>query len=435
MVKKDNFFWIGYSDLMTSLFFIMLVLFVVTIGYLQHQKNATEKQLKKIQELQTSVQQLPSGYFEYQPQYKRFKLKKQIQFAVGKSEINPVYNQYLYSVGKSIAQLIENLKNEEKFKGLDIKYLVVVEGMASRTKDNFKYNFELSYERALALYRLWQHQKITFNPNVCEIQIAGSGTQGIREFSGVEESKNQQFLIHIIPKIGKIEVNPEENNNMLQPQGHTTSIALKRRTTRFGIVSVFQKADLRLEITSKRPDKKNENILLCIPAAFSMPRSGIDGLFIEKGELISSKPNGMNGGFIIDSGNNIFIENISQANLTYLGASYLKNKSSIFQQALLIDDGNVIPCSLWSNSPIKKYQRRALAFIDSQLYLIESNDLLTIQDFQSCLVELGVQKAICTDMASYSYGWYRYEGKIIDIGKEAVGNGTQKQSNWLIFKR
>lgn len=48
-MRKDNFFWISYSDLMTSLFFIMMVLFVVTIGYLQYQKNATEKQLAKIQ--------------------------------------------------------------------------------------------------------------------------------------------------------------------------------------------------------------------------------------------------------------------------------------------------------------------------------------------------------------------------------------------------
>jgi outer membrane protein OmpA-like peptidoglycan-associated protein len=201
-MKKEGFFWISYSDLMTSLFFIMLVLFVVTIRYLQYQKNATEKQLKKIQELQTSVQKLPSEYFEYQKQYKRFKIKEQIQFPTGKSEINPVYYSYLTNVGNSIAELISDLKNDTKFKGLDIKYLIVIEGMAS--KDSFKYNFELSYERALALYSLWKERGIIFDPKVCEIQIAGSGTEGIREFSGDLEKKNQQFLIHIIPKMGKI---------------------------------------------------------------------------------------------------------------------------------------------------------------------------------------------------------------------------------------
>ena len=66
-MKNNNFFWVSFSDLMTSLFFIMLVLFVVTIGYLQFQKKATEEQLEKIKELQTAVQQLPAEYFSYQP--------------------------------------------------------------------------------------------------------------------------------------------------------------------------------------------------------------------------------------------------------------------------------------------------------------------------------------------------------------------------------
>lgn len=187
---------------MTSLFFIMLVLFVVTIGYLKVQINATEKQLKMIQELQASVQQLPESYFEYQPQYKRFKLKRQIQFSTGSALIDPYYFDYLNGVGNSISVLIQKLNNETKFKGLDIKYLVVVEGMAS--KDPYTLNFELSYQRSLALYRLWKTTGISFDPKICEVQIAGSGTEGIREFSGEEEIKNQQFLIHIIPKMGKI---------------------------------------------------------------------------------------------------------------------------------------------------------------------------------------------------------------------------------------
>ena len=64
-------------------------------------------------------------------------------------------------------------------------------------------NFELSYKRALALYSFWKIKKIEFKPETCDIQIAGSGTGGVREYSGDEEYKNQQFLIHIVPKIGK----------------------------------------------------------------------------------------------------------------------------------------------------------------------------------------------------------------------------------------
>lgn len=204
-MKNNNIFWIGYSDLMTSLFFIMLILFVTTIGYLQSQKKATENQLKKIAELQTAVKRLPEVYFEYQPQYKRFKLKKQIQFDLGKAEIKSEYSNYLINVGVSINSLIDSLYLKDKYKNFEIKYLVVIEGMASI--DNYNQNFELSYERAYSLYKLWKYKiknGIIFNPNYCEIQIAGSGTEGIREYNGTQEYKNQQFLIHIVPKIGKI---------------------------------------------------------------------------------------------------------------------------------------------------------------------------------------------------------------------------------------
>ncbi|MGQ1890246.1 OmpA/MotB family protein [Thermophagus sp. OGC60D27] len=202
-MKKDNIFWISYSDLMTSMFFVMLVLFVVTIGYLKNNLETTEEQLEKIQELQTAVQKLPEQYFEYQPEYKRFKLNKQIQFDKGSAEIKPEYFSYLIEVGNSILALINDLKNQDSFEKFDIKYLVVIEGMAS--KDNYARNFELSYERALSLYRFWKSNGIIFNASDCEIQISGSGTEGIREYSGAEEYKNQQFLIHIIPKMGKIQ--------------------------------------------------------------------------------------------------------------------------------------------------------------------------------------------------------------------------------------
>ena len=203
MKKKDSIFWVSYSDLMTSMFFIMLVLFVLSTGYLKSVLDTTKGQLKKIEELQAAVKELPKDYFVYQPQYKRFKLNKEIHFDAGSSRIKRKYYSYLKKVGTSILKLVNNLSQDERYKKFDIKYLIVIEGMAS--KDSYKYNYELSYKRSLALYKFWKANNIIFDPNICEIQIAGSGTDGIREFSGANERKNQQFLIHIIPKMGKIE--------------------------------------------------------------------------------------------------------------------------------------------------------------------------------------------------------------------------------------
>lgn len=202
-MKSNNFFWVSFSDLMTSLFFVMMVLFVVTIGYLQFQKKATEEQLKKIEEIQTAVQQLPEKYFSYQPKYKRFKVNREILFDPLDHKIKKEDKYYLVKVGTSLRKLVDSLNSSKMFKGLDIKYQIVIEGMAS--KDDYSENFELSYKRALSLYRLWKRNEIIFNPEICEIQIAGSGTDGVREYSGIDENKNQQFLIHIVPKIGKVD--------------------------------------------------------------------------------------------------------------------------------------------------------------------------------------------------------------------------------------
>jgi molecular chaperone GrpE (heat shock protein) len=201
MSKKTNFFWASYADLMTSLFFIMLVLFVLAVAMKNRKYKATEQQLEKIEEIQNSVKELDTRYFSYQEEYKRFTLKRQIQFAPAKSDIKDQYKDYLLDVGKNIESLIVRLQS--KYKNNDIKYMIIIEGMASN--DNYKLNDQLSYLRALSLLKLWDSNNIHFDPNFCELQVAGSGTSGVGRYSGKDETKNQQFLIQIIPKIGKIE--------------------------------------------------------------------------------------------------------------------------------------------------------------------------------------------------------------------------------------
>lgn len=197
--KREDFFWPSYTDLMTTLFFIMLVLYVLTFALLKKQQRATEEQLRKIREIQSAARQLPEKYFQYDPEYKRFTLKKAIHFEVLQSEIkDPADKVYLEGVGQSILGLIENLKAKDDTKGTS--YMVILEGMASR--DEYARNYQLSYERALALFNLWKTQGLNFDPSVCEVQIAGSGTGGVGR-SG-QESLNQRFLIQIIPKLGEI---------------------------------------------------------------------------------------------------------------------------------------------------------------------------------------------------------------------------------------
>lgn len=198
--KNTGFFWASFTDLMISLFFIMLVLYILTFVELKTQQQATETQLNRIKEIQAAVKELPQDYFTYQSEYKRFSLNKQIQFPKGKKEISVIDQEYLLNVGRKIEELISKLKT--KYRGENIKYLIIIEGMSSI--DGYSLNDELSYQRALSLARLWKVNNIEFDPNYCELQIAGSGTGGIGRFKDDEESKNQRFLIQIVPKIGEI---------------------------------------------------------------------------------------------------------------------------------------------------------------------------------------------------------------------------------------
>lgn len=200
--KGAGFFWPSFTDLMTSLFFIMLVLYVLTFLKLTEQQKATEEQLKKIQEIQAAVKELPREYFAYDHQYKRFSLVQNIEFDKGKDILREKDETYLINVGKSISKLINDLS--VKYAGQDIKYVVVIEGMASN--DNYSENFPLSYKRAWAVLKLWQRELIVPDQSVCEVQVAGSGTGGIGRFSPNEEIKNQRILIQIVPKIGEIRI-------------------------------------------------------------------------------------------------------------------------------------------------------------------------------------------------------------------------------------
>ena len=154
-----------------------------------------EKEYKKLREIQEAIKRLDSRYFKYQPEYKRFVLRSQVQFDKGDSEIDRSYHDMLMVSGLAIQRLIYGFESDA-----NIKYLLVIEGMASR--DNYDKNYELSYARALSLVRLWKKQGIHFD-NRIEVMISGSGEGGVGR-NPYQEEKNQRFLIQIIPKIGEL---------------------------------------------------------------------------------------------------------------------------------------------------------------------------------------------------------------------------------------
>lgn len=163
------------------------------------ERKATQAELAVIKEIQTSTQNIDSTYFEYRPEHKKHVLKIQVQFQKGSADVNDIDEETqhkLLGAGASIQRFIGKITKDHP----DIQYLLVIEGQASR--DPFAGNYELSYNRALTLKKLWEDNNIDFGTS-CEVVIGGngdgklSGTGFMRE---TDEKKNQRFLIHILPK-------------------------------------------------------------------------------------------------------------------------------------------------------------------------------------------------------------------------------------------
>lgn len=210
--KKESYFWTSYSDLMTNLFFVMLMLFILVIALLHREmvqigkeRDATKEELEKINEIRTAIQNIDTTYFQYDPTYKKHILKTKVKFLKGSSDINDLdiaTKNELLAVRDTIKSFLDKLISKDK----SASYLLVVEGQASR--DKYALNNQLSYDRALSLFKFWfpdqTNTTLRFFNLPCEVVIAGAGHMDGKPRDN-DNAANQRFLIQIMPQSGIIE--------------------------------------------------------------------------------------------------------------------------------------------------------------------------------------------------------------------------------------
>lgn len=231
--KKESFFWTSYSDLMTSMFFVMLVLFILGLvisknanseleqakSELEQAKSeleraydslrgtaeATQQQLNKITELEKSIKNIDTRYFMYDDKYKTHVLRTKVKFERGSAsfaDLSYETKQELNAVRDLLRRSLESFYEANP----NASYFLIIEGQASY--DSYTLNNELSYKRALALFKYWFPNQKTTNLNFynlpCEVIIAGAGCMEGKPRAYLNED-NQRFLIRILPKPGLIE--------------------------------------------------------------------------------------------------------------------------------------------------------------------------------------------------------------------------------------
>ncbi len=229
--KYKDYFWMSFSDLMTSLFFVVLVLYVLTFVMLKREqeklKDTVENLEKKLEVFDLVEQNLKPlkeniALFRYEEKYKRFTLAFDVSFQLGKYEIaqGNLNNYYLTAqkiqqVGKELQSTIDILaKNKAENPAMkNVSYLVIISGYASHLLSGLESkDYDLSYQRAYSLWAYWKSIGLDFEASkyegLIDLQIAGNGWGGVGRYERDPENymqnemKNQRFIIQILPKIG-----------------------------------------------------------------------------------------------------------------------------------------------------------------------------------------------------------------------------------------
>lgn len=231
-------------DIMTTLFAITLVLFAVSFSRFkikERQLQLLVNEYEDIINVYSTVSSIDSTkYFGYNEQYLKHLFTVDVEYQQKEYRIDKLKldltdtisarckRDSILAAGQLIKKTIMQLEGSDSIKN-NIKFLVVIEGQSSKVKfdtDDYHNNYTLSYLRAQFLNKFWKENGIDIDSiPKCELIISGSGEDGVpRVIPTVsnpvtldeinswitEESKNQRFLIHIVPVIGNIDVTKEK---------------------------------------------------------------------------------------------------------------------------------------------------------------------------------------------------------------------------------
>lgn len=233
--KTEGFFWMSFTDLMTSLFFIMLVLYVLTYIMLKRNEEdlirktkELESKLKVYETVEQNLKPLKEDtvLFKYEPQFKRFVLAFEVKFVTRRTGINQKdLENYLSTVDKidkagiKLKSIIDSLQKQKSVdsKFENVSYLLIISGYASHLQlGGENEDYSRSYNRAYSLWQHWRDNGIDFEDKkyqgLIDLQISGNGWGGVGRFERdpqnhySNESRNQRFIIQIVPKIGDTQI-------------------------------------------------------------------------------------------------------------------------------------------------------------------------------------------------------------------------------------
>jgi hypothetical protein len=183
--------------------------------------------------------------------------------------------------------------------------------------------------------------------------------------------------------------------------------------------------------TDIKPDKNNRNIKFCVAAAFtSKELTFVVGDYVVQGRFVGQSPDAETGFCVILNGHP-HIRKLSN-NTDKVMIRAVESKGDFFKQMILVSDFKPVECTIFDK--YRPTYRRALVEKDGEFFVAESDDRLSIGEFQTMLMKIKAKNAIYLDMGTWSEGFYRnQDNELISIGKQI--QSTKYQTNWLYFEK
>ena len=181
----------------------------------------------------------------------------------------------------------------------------------------------------------------------------------------------------------------------------------------------------------KRPSKDDQDILMCVAAAFQssyqlgFSHDNIVGWHASEGQLERGYPQENLGAFTYVDGT-VRIWDTGEAEAAVQNAAAQGGMG--FQQFIVLFNGQQ---GSHNSDEFRCY--RVLALINGRACIIDSRTQMHYDDFIRAIQNLGVRDALYCDMGSgWNYSWYRGEnGQPVDI----IGTPWPFSHNWLVFRK
>jgi len=202
-------FWPAITDLMVSMFVVVLLILVFSYGSFIGKVKVTQEDKELLEAVDEALKSLDQRYFYYDPTLKRHILKVDVLFASNDSIILQESIEPLITAGRILYEKLDSLQKNTK--SANLEFLVILEGNTaisyieggvtnkSKSPDT---GYRLSFARALSLFNLWKNNGLNFRDNFerIELIVAGSGYFG-KSRDPQNEARNRRFTIQITPKI------------------------------------------------------------------------------------------------------------------------------------------------------------------------------------------------------------------------------------------